>query len=79
MYTKKQFGKELKIQVTNQVPVHEIGRWAFSIYLEEDVEQGLNDILITINTMEDGPEFAFTYDELNQIADDLIAGKEVDI
>jgi hypothetical protein len=29
--------------------------------------------------MELGPEFVFTYEELEQIADDLIAGKDVKI
>jgi hypothetical protein len=29
--------------------------------------------------MELGPEFAFSYEELEQIADDLIAGKEVNL
>lgn len=29
--------------------------------------------------MELGPEFAISYDMLNKIADDLIAGKEVDL
>ena len=79
MYTKKFFGKELKMKVLNKVPAYDIGHWAYSIYLEEDVEPGLDDILLTINTMEDGPEFIFTYDELNQIADDLISGKPVNL
>ena len=79
MYTKKLFGQELKSKVINKVSTHEIGYWAYSIYLEKDVEQGLDDILLTINTMEDGPEFVFTYNELNQIADDLIAGKDVNL
>jgi hypothetical protein len=34
-------------------------------------------MLIILNFTSLGPEFAFSYEELNQIADDLIAGKEV--
>ena len=79
MYTKNFFGKELKNKVLNKVPAHDIGHWAYSIYLEEDVEPELDDVLLTLNTMEDGHEFLFTYDELNQIADNLIAGKPVNL
>lgn len=79
MYTKIQFGKELKMKILNKFSAYDIGHWAYSIYLEEDVEPGLDDILLTINTIEDGPEFIFTYDELEQIADDLIAGKDVNL
>ena len=39
----------------------------------DDVE--FNRILIILNTMEDGPEFEISYERLNEIADDLIAGK----
>ena len=35
------------------------------------------ELLLTLNKMELGPEFAYTYEELEQIADDLIAGKDV--
>lgn len=80
MYTRKQFGKELKEKVSMKQDIVEIGHWTYSIYLkhiDEINDQGFDDILLTLNTMEDGPEFAFTYEELNQIADDLIAGKDV--
>lgn len=80
MYTKVQFGKDLKELLTKTKKPHVIGRWAFKKYWEHlsDLEDGVDDIAITLNTMEDGPEFAFTYDELQQIADDLIAGKPLD-
>lgn len=29
--------------------------------------------------MEEGPEFAFTHQELEKIADDLIAGKDINL
>ena len=77
MYTKITFGRFLKDKVSKKIPVSDIGYMAYIIYLEEDVEPELDNILLTLNTMEDGPEFAFTYEELEQIADDLIAGKDV--
>jgi hypothetical protein len=80
MYTRTQFGKELKVRVAQKQGVAVIGHWAYSIYLKyihEIDDSGLDNILLTLNAMEDGPEFAFTYEELNQIADDLISGKDV--
>jgi hypothetical protein len=79
MYTRKMFGIELKERVLKKQDITEIGHWAYWIYLEyiKDIDLDFREILLTLNGMEDGPEFAFTYEELNQIADDLIAGKDV--
>ncbi len=73
------FGIELKERVLKKQDITEIGHWAYWIYLEyiKDIDLDFREILLTLNGMEDGPEFAFTYEELNQIADDLIAGKDV--
>ena len=81
MYTRKIFGQELKDRVLQKQCVAEIGHWSYSVYLEniDDIDLEFRDILLTLNTMEDGPEFAFTYAELEQIADDLIAGKPVSL
>lgn len=80
MYTRTLFGIELKARVLKRQDIIEIGRWAYSMYLAHinDInDDAFDKILLTLNSMEDGPEFAFTYEELNQIADDLIAGKDV--
>jgi hypothetical protein len=37
------------------------------------------DVMIGLNTMELGSEFARSYEILNKIADDLIAGKDIDL
>ena len=81
MYTKIQFGIELKKILEETHNTFEIGKWAFDVYWKNitDLEHGVRSIALTLNTMEDGPEFAFTYEELNQIADDLIDGKEVQL
>jgi hypothetical protein len=42
-----------------------------------EIDNTFSDNLLILNRMEDDPQFAFSYEELNQIADDLIAGKEV--
>lgn len=79
MYTKVQFGSDLKEILKKTQAPHEVGKWAFSTYWDHvtNLENGVRAIALTLNTMEDGPEFAFTYEELNQIADDLIAGNDV--
>lgn len=76
------FGIELKDRIAKKEQVEKIGEWAYSMYLEhieEISDSGFDDILLTLTTMELGPQFAFTYEELNQIADDLIAGKDVQL
>lgn len=80
MYTRKTFGIELKAKVLEKQDISEIGHWAYWVYLNyinEINDEGFDDILLTLNGMEDGPEFAFTYEELNKIADALIAGRDV--
>ncbi len=79
MYTRKQFGRELKDLVKQKQSISKIGEWAYSTYLRhiEDIDLDFRDILLTLNTMEFGPEFAFSYEELEKIADDLIAEKKV--
>ena len=56
-----------------------IGRWAFSAYSKHisDIEEDLIDIALDLSTMELGYQFALSYEKLNQVADDLIAGKNV--
>lgn len=82
MYTRQQFGQELKEKVSIKKSIVEIGHWAYTMYLEhihEIDDPKFDEILLTLNTMELGPDFAFSYEELNKIADDLIQGKEIDL
>jgi len=82
MYTKAMFGIELKDRVAKKQHIEKIGEWAYFMYLEhieEISDSGFDDILLMLTTMELGPQFAFTYEELNQIADDLIVGKNVQL
>jgi len=81
IYTKAIFGNELKKRVSQKQDVAEIGIWAYSAYLEYSGEwdHNLLDVMIGLNTMELGSEFARSYEILNKIADDLIAGKDIDL
>ncbi len=78
MYSKKDFAKALKEKVKNKEDLEAIGSWSHDVYLEYwDVKDAdfLN-LLLTLNKMELGPEFEFSYKRLDEIADDLIAGKK---
>jgi len=79
MYTKVQFGRDLKQRIIARENVESIGYWAYSVYLNW---LDCNDLyflrlLLDLSRMELGYQFAYSYEELDQIADDLIAGKEV--
>ena len=79
MSAKVKFGKDLKDLIQNKADVVQIGIWCHSVYValpsHEDAE--FLKLLLHLGSMELGPEFAFTYEELEQIADNLIAGKNV--
>lgn len=82
MYTRVQFGKELKERVAKKQDTIDIGIWAFSVYwkyLQDVNDDEFDNILLTLNKMELGSEFAFTYERLDEIADDLIAGRNVNL
>ena len=79
MYTKTQFGKELKKCVYEEVDTIEIGKWAHSVYYNLPSSEDANflKLLLHLGAMEWGSEFAFSDKELDKIADDLIAGKDI--
>ncbi|MCH1430713.1 MAG: hypothetical protein L7U87_08175 [Chlamydiales bacterium] len=81
MYTKKMFAQDLKNKIAQKQSTISIGEWAYTIYLNWDDAHDANflNLLIHLNTMKLGEEFAFTYEELGKIADDLISGKEPDL
>ena len=81
MYTKSMFGRELKEQLLQKREAVEIGIWAYSVYLNccSQVDARLLQLMLGLNTMELGPEFIRSYSVLNKIADDLIAGKDIDL
>jgi hypothetical protein len=78
MYTREDFGRELKERASERQDRIEIGCWAYEMYMEHivDIDLKFADILLTLNSMEMGPEFHLSYKRLDEIADDLIAGKE---
>lgn len=77
MYVKKQFGKELKDKILKNDDIVTISHWIYSLYLDKNVDDDLNDLFLILSAMADGPEFEYSYEELNDIADRLIAGESV--
>ena len=79
MHTKIQFGKDLKKKIHDKEELAAIGHWAYSVYLNwpDNKDAKFLNLLLHLNTMELGEEFAFTYEELEKIADTLMAGKDV--
>lgn len=79
--TKIDFGKELKKKLSQQEDVYQIAEWSHKIYLEYE---DLNDhvflrSLLSLSMMELGPDFFYSIEELNSIADILISGKDIDL
>ncbi len=82
IYTRQKFGMELKEKIQQKLDVAEIGRWSYDMYYKHmlDIDNDFQNFLIDLNAMEDGPEFEFSYEELDQIADRLITGeKNIDL
>ena len=56
-----------------------ISNWAHEWYIQylTDAGSNLDKVLLVLITMSAGPEFERSYEELNDIADRLIAGEDV--
>ena len=76
--SKSWVGKELKKKIENREPLERIGAWMYEIHLDCGREFGeqLQSLFLDLAMMELGEGFFKTYEELDQIADELIAGKE---
>lgn len=78
-YTRKECGLELKEKIKKKEDAELIGDWALTMYYEHmlDIDDNFQDFLTDLGGMSAGPEFARSYEELDQIADKLIAGEDV--
>lgn len=74
IYTKKEFGSELKGKLSEGNNYHDISKWAFKIYTDRglEFEDGLDDFVLKLVAMEEGPEFVLSKEELKSIADQLL-------
>lgn len=76
-------GLLLKKMVDQQLEPRAIGSWAFSVYhneilLSDEEDSALQNLVMSLATMENGPEFEYSYERLSEIAEDLIEGREID-
>lgn len=78
MYTKKQFGTILKAKIATGISNQEIAEWAFEIYnrYELDFEKNLDQIVLQLVAMGEGPEFFLSKKELLSLANELTGETE---
>lgn len=78
-YTREEFGLKLKEKIKNKEDVADIGDWAFSMYYEYmlEIDDDFQDFLTDLGGMSADPQFERSYEELDKIADKLIAGENV--
>jgi len=68
-------GEELRRKIIKRESIEQISNWASDLYFNSrgSLPKEINDILRDIYIMDAGPEFVLTIDELNKIADMLVA------
>lgn len=71
-YKKLDFGKGLLDELEKGYDPVRIAKWAYTIKLDNEIDAGLYDDLMTVATMEAGPEFHLTENELRRLAARLI-------
>lgn len=73
VYTKKQFGLELKEKISTGSDCQDISRWAFKIYTDHglEFEDGLDFFVLKLVSMDEGPEFSLSKVELTYLANKL--------
>lgn len=74
MLTRERFALALKEKIKEGFTPAQIGSWVHSTYLalNEDLEEGLWSTCVQLGTMEVGPEFEFTTEELKLIAEKIL-------
>ncbi|HHC23806.1 MAG TPA: hypothetical protein ENK58_00115 [Desulfobacterales bacterium] len=73
-YSKQEFGQALKSQLLSGYDIVRFARWAHDLFLEHSshLEPGLQEVLMQIVAMEEGPEFEFSESELEELSKSLI-------
>ena len=73
-YTKKEFGLELQAQILQENDYKKISKWAFQGYIDQGLvfENGLDEIVLKLIAMKEGPEFILSKEELFLLANKLI-------
>lgn len=77
---KKEFGIKLKDFINKRKSMQEIAMWIHGVYIsyyDNYSEPVFYELLYNLMMMDAGPEFEYSYEELEDIADRLIAGQDV--
>jgi hypothetical protein len=71
--TKAAFGNALRAQLLRGYEPRRMARWAYVTYLDHanELEVGLYEELMKIATMEEGPEFELSKQEVEELAENL--------
>lgn len=80
MLTKTNLGFKIKAKLTETKDLKEIAKWAFELVRDrkmKNLSNDLNGVLLTLAVMESDDRFKVTVDEVRQLAQDLIEGKDV--
>ena len=72
-YTKKDFALGLTQQLRSHYDVVKMARWAFREFLDhtKELETGLEEEIMKVVSMEEGPQFEMTAQEIQELADEL--------
>ena len=75
IYTPAMFGEELERELNDGYDVVRIARMAFSVYHEygREFSSDLDEIVLSLMAMEEGPEFEFSEQELWELREKLAA------
>lgn len=79
MYNRFRVGSELRKKLQTGCSPSQIGHWAYGIYLENCgtgyKDEFLDEVLLSLNLMEDGDEFECSREKLMNTAMSLMSGK----
>lgn len=80
IYTTIKIYTELKTLIQQKKSIEYISSWALNLHTYYEIDKTTtDDALYTIMMMDSGPEFELSYEELDNIADRLIAGEDVQL
>ena len=73
-YSSRDFGRDLLKEIDKGCDPIGIAKWAFSLMMNPDIrtDPKTESLIITVVTMEAGPEFVFSEDDLRAMAQNLL-------
>jgi hypothetical protein len=79
-YTRRSLGIDLQRLLREQPSVQAIARWAHLAYLDlRERDADVNDVLMSLIAMDEGPEFELPLAVLDDLAHALVVGDEASV